>query len=89
MSDVPIQSDGIDGWNSIIAHDSGHSVGQKQIDEVIWSWVLKETAIWRVRSLNFTHVTAEYKNLNAYDSSTFLFLLEDGAVSIIEKPPAP
>lgn len=89
MSDVPVQSDGIDGCNSIIARDSGYSVGQKQTDEVIWSWCLKETAIWRARGLNFAHVTAEYKNLNAYDSHTFLFLIEDGAVSIIEKPPAP
>ncbi|MCA7120267.1 MAG: hypothetical protein LGL72_12845 [Acidibrevibacterium sp.] len=89
MSDVLVQSDGIDGCNSIIARDSGCSVGQKQTDEVIWSWCLKETAIWRARGLNFAHVTAEYKNLNAYDPHTFLFLIEDGAVSIIEKPPAP
>jgi len=86
MSDVPVQSDEIDAWNSIVARDMGCAAAQKQTDDVIWSWCLKETALWRAKNIDFKYATAEYYNLNASNPRIFLFIIEEGAVSIAEKP---
>lgn len=66
---------------------SGESDGMStETDNIIWSWCLKEIAPWLTKGVDFGHATNEYYKLNSLDPAIFLFIVDNGIVSIANKP---
>jgi hypothetical protein len=56
------------------------------VDNVIRSMCVGELAVWNAQRVSYDAALAEYEAHNATRISTFLFKIEDGNVSIADKP---